>query len=77
MSKTLVAKRLAKTKKISVREAEWWLDASAYLEEQQQWAPSGLHHEYLHQQIFSCTATTSQSEYNHAICWGWREPLPE
>ena len=42
MSKTTAAKRLARMKNISVREAEQWLDANAYLEEQQQWAPGGL-----------------------------------
>ena len=64
-------------KNISVREAEWWLDADAYLDEQQQWAPGRLHHEYLCQQMFSHAAMTSRSEHICAICQGQREPLPK
>ena len=62
---------------ISVREAEWQLDTNAYLEEQWQWAPVGFHHEYLCQQMFFHAATTGQSEYDHAIYQGWKEPSLE
>ena len=27
--------------------------------------------------MFSHAAMTGQSKYDHAICWGWREPSPE
>ena len=74
---TAVAKRLAREIGISVREAEQQLDANAYLKEQWHWAPGGLHHKYLCQQMFSHAATTGWSLYDHAIHWGWREPLQE
>ena len=76
-AKIATAKRLALEKGISVREAEWWLDADAYLKEQWHWAPGGFRHEYLYQQMFSHATMTSQSKYDHAICWGQRKPLPE
>ena len=72
-----MVKRLVNERKISVRETEWQLVTNAYLGEQWQWASSGLHHEYLCQQMFSHATVTSQSEHNHAICWGRREPLME
>ena len=72
-----MTKRLTREIGISVREAEWQLDADAYLEEQWCWTPGGLHHEYLYQQMFSHAATTGQSVYDHAIHWGEREPLPK
>ena len=69
-----MVKRLAKERTISVREAERWLDVNAYLKEQQQWAPGGLHHENLCQQMFLHDAATSQSEHDCTICWGRRKP---
>ena len=60
-----------------MREAEWWLDADAYLQEQWQWAHGSLHHEYLCQQMFLHATMTGQSEYEHAICWGWWGPSPK
>ena len=77
MVKTATAKGPARTQNISVREAEWQLDADAYLQEQRWWLPSGLHHEFLCQQMFLLAATTGWSECDHNICWGQREPLPE
>ena len=71
------AKRLARTQNVSVREAEWWLDADAYLQEQRQWAHGKLHCEYLCQQMFLHAAVTGGSEHNCAICQGQREPSPK
>ena len=56
-------------------EAEWQLDANAYLWEQWWWAHGRLHHEYLCQQMFLHATATGQHE--HAICQGQRKPLPE
>ena len=68
-----MAKRLVVEKAISVREAERQLDADAYFEEHQWWAPGGLHQEFLYQQMFLHAAATIQSEHDQAICWGRRE----
>ena len=77
MAETAVAKRLAKERNISVREAEQQLDAHAYLKEQCQWAPNRLHHEYLCQLMFLHVTATGQSKHDHAICQSRREPLPK
>ena len=53
------------------------LDANAYLKEYQQWEPGGLHCKFLYQQMFLHATATSQSEYNHTIHWGRREPSAE
>ena len=66
-----------KAHNISVRQAEWGLDTDTYLQEQWQWAHGSLHHDYLCQQMFLHAAVTDQSEYEHAICQGQREPSPE
>ena len=58
-----------------MREAEWWLDTDAYLEEQRWWIHSRTHCEYLCQQMFLHATVTSQSEHEHATCWGQRELL--
>ena len=71
MAKTTAAKRLARTQNSLVREAEWQLDADAYLQEQRQWLPSGLHHEFLCQQMFLHATATGWNECDHTICWGW------
>ena len=76
-AKAAMAKRLAREKNISVREAEQWLDANVYLEEQWKWMAGRLHHEYLCQQMFAPAATTGWSEHDCAIHWGWRKPSPE
>ena len=75
MSKTAADKRLVRTQNVSVREAEWHLDTDAYLQEQRLWVHSGLHHEFLCQQMFLHAAATGWSEHDHAICHGQREPL--
>ena len=77
MQNTATAKRLANTQGISVREAEQQLDANAYLHKQWWWTHGGLQHEYLFQQMFQHAVLTGQSEYECAICWGQRDPLPE
>ena len=77
MAKAAAAKKLTKERNISVREAEWQLDANAYLEEQWQWAPDGLHHEYLCQQMFLYVTATGWSKQNDTICWSHREPSPK
>ena len=75
--KTALAKRLDREKNISVREAERWLDAEAYLKEQWWWTPGRLHQEYLCQMMFHHANFTSKSEHNCAICWGRWEPSVE
>ena len=77
ITKTTGAKRLAKTENISVRDAEWLLDADAYLQEQWQWAQCGLHHEYMCQQMFLHATATGQSEHECTIHQRQREPLPK
>ena len=71
--KTTAAKRLVKAQNNFVREAEWQLDANAYLQEQQQWAHGSLHCKYLYQQMFLHVTATGQSEHEHTIHWGQRE----
>ena len=76
--KHLLAKRLAREKNISVREAKRQLDAEAYLEEQWQWTSGRLHQEYLCQMMFHHATATGKSEHDHAIChWGRWEPSAE
>ena len=80
MAKTAAAKRLAKERNISVREAEWSVgDANAYLEEQWQWAPQWAPPcEYLCQHMFLHAAATGQSKNMTMLyCQGQREPLPK
>ena len=72
-----MAKRLLREIDILVREAEWRLDANAYLKEQWQWTSGGLHCKYLCQQMFSHTAANGWSKHDHAICQGQREPSPD
>ena len=86
MAKTAAGKRLERELNISVRKAEWQLDANAYLEEQWQWVPGRLHHEYLCQQMFLHATATGWIEHDHAIhqglerivtqneTWGWNLP---
>ena len=75
--KTVAAKSQAKAKGTSVREVERQLGADTYLWQQQLWAHSNLHWEFLLQQIFQHAMAMGQKEYDHAICWGQREPSPE
>ena len=72
-----MAKRLAREKNISVREAKRHLDTKAYLMEQWQWASGGLQQEHLCQMMFHHAAATNKSEHNHAIHWGRQEPSAE
>ena len=65
--KTAAAKRLAEEKGISVREAERQLNMDAYLQEHQQWVPSGLHHQFLLQWMFLHAVAMGYREYNCAI----------
>ena len=60
-----------------MREAERWLDAEAYFEEQWQWSSGGLHQEYLCQMMFHHAAATGKHEHDCAVCWGRLEPLVE
>ena len=43
---------------ISVTEAEWWLDADAYLQKQQVWAHGSLHCRHILLQMFQHAAAT-------------------
>ena len=61
-AKTAMVKRLAREIGILGREGEWQLDANVYLKEQWHWAPGGLHHEYLCQQMFCHTTIAGMSE---------------
>ena len=74
--KTATPKRLAMEKSISVREVERQLDADTHLEEYQWWVPGRLLQGFLHQMFLHATAT-SQSEHDHVIHWGRREPSVE
>ena len=73
--KTTPAKRLAREKTISVKEAKRQLDAEANLKEQWQWTSSRLQQEYLCQMMFH--HATGKSEQDCAICWGRWEPSAE
>ena len=56
---------MASTQDISVTEAEWWLDADAYLQEQQVWAHGSCHCKYLLLQMFQHAAATG----GRALAW--------
>ena len=43
-----------------MQEAEWELDADAYLHKQQLWTHSSLHHEYLLLQMFQHATATAR-----------------
>ena len=73
MEKTARAKQLCRMKNVSVREADRWLDAKVYLEEQKWWPPGGLHHEYLCHQMFVHMATMGQKECDQVIHHGLRK----
>ena len=70
-------KRLVEEKGISVREAERQLNTDAYLEEHQQWVPSGLHCQFLLQRMFLHASARGWREYDHGVCWGRWEPSVE
>ena len=72
-TKTDSAKGMAGEKGISVRETKRWLDAEAYLEEQQQWSSGRVHQEYLCQMMFHHAAATSKHELDCAVYWGRQE----
>ena len=75
--KTTAAKKLWAEKGISVREAEWRLDANIFLDEIPRWEPSEPHHPYLYQRMFAHAEATGQKEYDCRVCWGHRQPLSE
>ena len=63
-AKTVAAKRLAREKDISVREAERQLDAYLFLDEIPRWESGRLHCPYLLQRMFAQAGNAGQKEYD-------------
>ena len=74
---TAAAKRLGAEEGILVREAERRLDANLFLDEIPRWEPSGPHHPYLYQRMFTHVEPAGWKEYNCWVHWGHQQPSPE
>ena len=74
---TTAAKRLGAEEGISVSEAERRLDANLFWDEIPRWEPSRPHHPYLYQRMFAHTDAAWQKGYDHGVCQGHWQPLPE
>ena len=75
--KTAEAKRLAVEMNISVREAEWRLDAKLFLDKIPRWQPGKPHHALLYQKMFLHAKVAGLKEYYHGVHWGHWQPSPE
>ena len=72
MANTTATKKLAEEEGVSVWEAEWWLDANAFLDKYPRGEPLRLHCPFILHRMFSHAVA-----HDLGIHWGQHKPSPE